>query len=96
MTFAAIVVILLAPRGDQAYAIAMGFMVGTVLAAVFAAIVKFAVLPGLTTFAGFSIALGLYLVPVGALAAQPWQIGDVWRHGIQFRAAARAREPDEL
>ncbi len=73
MTFAAIVVILLAPRGDQAYAIAMGFMVGTVLAAVFAAIVKFAVLPGLTTFAGFSIALGLYLVPVGALAAQPWQ-----------------------
>jgi uncharacterized membrane protein YccC len=47
--------------------------VGTVLAAVFAAIVKFAVLPGLTTFAGFSITLGLYLVPVGALAAQPWQ-----------------------
>ena len=51
----------------------MGYMVGTVLAAVFAAIVKFAVLPGLATFAGFSIALGLYLVPAGALIAQPWQ-----------------------
>ena len=34
ITFAAIGVILLAPRADQAYAAAMGFMVGTVLAAV--------------------------------------------------------------
>jgi uncharacterized membrane protein YccC len=34
---------------------------------------KFALLPGLSTFAGFSIALGLYLVPAGALIAQPWQ-----------------------
>jgi uncharacterized membrane protein YccC len=74
ITFAAVTVILFAPRADEAYPLAMAFMVGTVLAAVFAAIVKFAVLPGLTTFAGFSIALGLYLVPVGALAAQPWQM----------------------
>ena len=73
ITFAAVAVILFAPRADQAYGLVMAFMVGTVLAAVFAAIVNFAVLPGLTTFAGFSIALGLYLVPVGALAAQPWQ-----------------------
>jgi uncharacterized membrane protein YccC len=73
ITFAAVAVILFAPRADQAYSLIMAFMVGTVLAAVFAAIVNFAVLPGLTTFAGFSIALGLYLVPVGALAAQPWQ-----------------------
>jgi uncharacterized membrane protein YccC len=73
ITFAAIVVILLAPRADQAYAIAISFMVGTVLATVCAAIVKFAVLPKLDTFAGFSIALGLFLVPVGALVAQPWQ-----------------------
>jgi uncharacterized membrane protein YccC len=51
----------------------MSYMVGTVLAAAFAAIVKFALLPGLSTFAGLSIALGLYLVPAGALIAQPWQ-----------------------
>ena len=89
-------VILFAPRADQAYAAAMGFMVGTVLAAVFAAIVKFALLPGLETFAGFSLALGLYLVPAGALIAQPWQTATVHRDGGQFRAAARAREPDEL
>jgi uncharacterized membrane protein YccC len=73
ITFAAIGVILLSPRADQAYATTMSFMVGTGLAAVFAAIVKFAVLPGLETFAGFSLALGLVLVPAGALMAQPWQ-----------------------
>jgi uncharacterized membrane protein YccC len=75
ITFAAIAVILFAPRADQAYTAVMGYMVGTVLAAVCAAIIKFAVLPGLATFAGFSIALGLYLVPAGALIAQPWQTG---------------------
>ena len=73
VTFAAIVVILLAPRADQAYAAAMGFMVGTGLSTVFAAIVEFAVLPGLETFGGFSLAIGLVLVPAGALMAQPWQ-----------------------
>ncbi len=73
ITFAAIGVILFSPRADQAYATVMSFMVGTGLTAAFAAIVKFAVLPGLTTFAGFSIAIGLVLVPAGALMAQPWQ-----------------------
>jgi uncharacterized membrane protein YccC len=48
-------------------------MVGTGLGTVFAAIVEFAVLPGLETFVGFSLAIGLVLVPAGALMAQPWQ-----------------------
>jgi uncharacterized membrane protein YccC len=39
---------------------------------VLAAIVAFAVLPNLVTFVGFALALGAVLVPVGALAAQPW------------------------
>jgi uncharacterized membrane protein YccC len=73
ITFAAIGVILLAPRADQAYAAAVGFMMGTGLAAAFAAIVEFAVLPGLETFAGFSLAIGLVLVPAGTGMAQPWQ-----------------------
>jgi uncharacterized membrane protein YccC len=73
ITFAAIVVILLSPKADQAYATAMSFMVGIGLAAAFAAIIEFAVLPDLETFAGFSIAIGLVLVPAGALMAQPWQ-----------------------
>src|SRR6266436_283000 len=73
ITFAAVTVILLAPRADQAYAAAMSFMEGTALSAIFAAIVAFAVLPNLETYAAFSLALGLVLVPAGAGMAQPWQ-----------------------
>jgi uncharacterized membrane protein YccC len=73
ITFAAIGVILFAPRADQAYATAMGFMVGTGLTAAFAAIIAFAVLPNTETFAAFSLAIGLVLVPAGAGLAQPWQ-----------------------
>jgi uncharacterized membrane protein YccC len=73
ITFTAIIVILLAPRADQAYAAAIGFMVGTSLTAAFAAIVEFAVLPGLETFAAFGLAIGLVLIPAGAGMAQPWQ-----------------------
>ena len=73
ITLAAIVVILLAPTADESYTRAMSFMAGTGLSAVCAAIVLFAALPKVETFAGFSIVLGLYLVPVGALMAQPWQ-----------------------
>jgi uncharacterized membrane protein YccC len=73
ITFAAIAVILFSPRADQAFAITMGFMVGTGLTTAFAAIIKFAVLPGLVTYGGFCLAIGLVLVPAGALMAQPWQ-----------------------
>ena len=73
ITFAAISVIIFAPKADVAYAAAMSFMVGVGLAAVCAAIVAFAGLPNVETFAGFSIVMGLFLVPAGALMAQPWQ-----------------------
>jgi uncharacterized membrane protein YccC len=73
ITFTAIVVILFAPRADEAYAFALRFAVGAALGAIGAAIVEFAGLPNVETFTGFSIVIGLYLVPVGALVAQPWQ-----------------------
>ena len=73
ITFVAIGVILLAPRADQAYAAAVSFMVGTGLTAIFAAVIAFAVLPNTQTFAGFSLALGLVLVPAAAGMVQPWQ-----------------------
>jgi len=73
ITFAAIGVILLAPRADQAYSAAMSFMVGAGLTAAFAAIIGFAILPNTETFAAFSLAIGLVLVPAGAGVAQPWQ-----------------------
>ena len=73
ITFAAIAVILLAPRADQAYAAAKGFMIGTSLSAVFAAVIAFAVLPNRETFPAFCLAIGLVLVPAGSGVAQPWQ-----------------------
>jgi uncharacterized membrane protein YccC len=73
ITFAAIAVTLFATKADQAYAAAMGFMIGTCLATAFAAAIAFAVLPRVTTFVGLSLAIGIYLVPVGALMTQSWR-----------------------
>ena len=77
IVFAAITVILFSPRAEQAYGTALSFMAGTMLTTALAAIVKFAILPGFTSFAGFGLAVGLVLVPAGVLMArpmaQPWQ-----------------------
>jgi uncharacterized membrane protein YccC len=69
IAFAAIVVLLLSPRGDLAFAGAIAFLYGTAATIVLAAIIAFAVLPGLETFAAFCLAIGLYYVPVGYLLA---------------------------
>jgi uncharacterized membrane protein YccC len=84
MTFTAIIVILFAPRADQAYAIAMMFMVGSILTVALAGVVKFAILPGFSTFASFSLALGLVLVPAGVLLARSWQTGVVTGVTVSF------------
>ncbi len=73
ITFAAIIVILLAPRADQAYGAAVGFMIGSILTVAIAATLDFAVLPNVETFAVFSLVIGIALVPVGAFLALQWQ-----------------------
>jgi uncharacterized membrane protein YccC len=73
ITFTAIVVLLLGPLAERAYAATVGFTIGIVLATVSTAIIAFAVLPGLETFEAFSLAIGLYLIPVGALLARSGQ-----------------------
>jgi uncharacterized membrane protein YccC len=75
LVIAAIGSILIAPSGDLAPASAVNFLLGIILTAVLAGIVKFAVLPQLETFAGLSIALGVVLIPLGAMQAQPWRTG---------------------
>jgi uncharacterized membrane protein YccC len=67
--FAAIYVLLLTLQGDQVHATAADFLIGVGLTAATAATVKFAVLPHVETFAGFSLAIGAVLVPAGALIA---------------------------
>jgi uncharacterized membrane protein YccC len=72
ITFAAVTVILLSPRADESYAVAIKFTVGTTIAALGAAIVLFAGLPTVDSFVGFAIVLGLFLIPASAMIAQPW------------------------
>jgi uncharacterized membrane protein YccC len=73
ITYAAIIVILFAPRADQAYTTAIGFLIGSLLSVGVTATLKFAVLPNVETFAGFSLIIGFVLVPVGTLLALQWQ-----------------------
>jgi uncharacterized membrane protein YccC len=73
ITFAAIIAILFAPRADQAYNMAIGFMIGSVLTVVIVASLLFAALPNVETFAGFGLIIGLVLVPVGTVFALQWE-----------------------
>jgi uncharacterized membrane protein YccC len=73
IVWASIVVILFAPRADQAYAGAIDFTIGNAIAASCAAVMNFAIFPRLNGFTAFSLALGSYLIPAGALMAQPWR-----------------------
>jgi uncharacterized membrane protein YccC len=73
MTFAAIIVILFAPRADQAYTSAIGFMIGSVFTVAICVTLKFAVLPNVETFAIFGLIIGFVLVPVGTFLALQWQ-----------------------
>ena len=73
ITFAAIIVILFAPRAEHAYAIAIGFMIGSVLTVIIVATLLFAVLPNVETFVVFALIIGFVLVPVGTVLALQWQ-----------------------
>ena len=67
VTFALVTVSVLSPRGDRAYAGALAFLLGTGVSAILAAIINFAVLPGTESFFGFCAAIGLVLIPIGAM-----------------------------
>jgi uncharacterized membrane protein YccC len=73
ITFASIYVLLFTLRGDNVHSTAADFLIGVCLTSVAAAIVKFAVLPRLETFAGLSLAIGLVLVPAGVAIASRWR-----------------------
>ncbi len=69
-TFAGIIVILFAPKAELVHAGAMLLVIGSCLLVVLAAIVNFAILPSVTSFIGFSLAIGLVLVPTAAFIAK--------------------------
>jgi uncharacterized membrane protein YccC len=69
----AITVILFGPRVDNGQAGVRGFFLGTCIAVLLAAVVKFSLLPQFDSFFGLSVALACYLIPVGALSTLGWQ-----------------------
>lgn len=77
ITFTAIGVVLFALRENQAYALTMSFLIGTILATPLAGMIKFALLPGMDTnsFMALCLALAIALVPAGTFIALPWQVG---------------------
>ena len=70
IVFVAIAILLLSPKGDLAYLGALAFALATAGGIVGAAIIKFAVLPGFSTFPAFCAAIGLWLIPVGFAMAR--------------------------
>ena len=72
--FVAVLVLLLSPKGDLAYGGSLAFALGIAGAVVWAAAIKFAMLPALQTFPTFCVALGLFFLPTGfamAVSRQP-------------------------
>jgi uncharacterized membrane protein YccC len=69
IVFVAIVVLLLSPRAELAYADAIAFMLGTTAVIPIAAAIKFALLPGLESFPAFCMALAAFLIPLGTAMA---------------------------
>ena len=69
--FSFVISILLAARNEAAHAAAVGFTAGAILATVLVAVLKFAVLPQLTTFGGVAFWITACLLPVGALSQAP-------------------------
>jgi uncharacterized membrane protein YccC len=68
--WAAVAVVLFGPRSDLAYTSAISFCAGACIATVFAAVVKFAVLPQCESFVCLSAVFACFLVPVGALGSR--------------------------
>jgi uncharacterized membrane protein YccC len=73
LLFAAIVVLLLSPRGESAVSNAWLFLAGTLTTSILAGIVNFAVLPNREGFLSLALVMAVVLVPLAALSAGSWK-----------------------
>jgi len=71
IVWAALATLIFAAAGDESFTRVSGWALGAGMAAGFAAVTTFAVLPNVHSFVGLSLVLGLYLVPAGALSTLP-------------------------
>ena len=100
IVFAAIVVLLLLAERRSGLRRGDGHSLSAPPVAVLcAAVVKFALLPGLETFPAFCMGLGLVLIPAGfglAQSQQPAMIAVLTALAFNFVPLLAADEPDEL
>ena len=73
IVWAMVAVTLFGPMAERAYSDTVTYITGTGLVAIPAGVTVFLLLPRMETFAGFALTIGLFLVPFGALTAQPWR-----------------------
>ena len=66
----AVVLLLLGPTADRAYAGALALALGSAGGILFAAIIKFAALPAIETFGAFCLVIGLFYLPAGFVIAR--------------------------
>ncbi len=71
VTFAAITIMVFSPMQEKSGRGALGQGIGTLLAAIVVAIVKFAILPNHETFVAFALIIAIALVPMAALSMIP-------------------------
>jgi uncharacterized membrane protein YccC len=71
ITFTAVPALLLAPQNEAGLAATARFIFGSTVAALVAGFIEFALLPMMDSYAGFCLAIGIALVPLGMLQASP-------------------------
>ncbi len=73
LIYAAIILLLMSRGTGQARHAAQSLLTGGFITVVVVGIVGYAVLPTASSYVSFCMALGLILIPLGALSAQSWQ-----------------------
>jgi len=71
LTFMVVTVLLLAPQQEKSGPAALGFGIGTIIAACLAAVVNFALLPNHEGFLSLTFVMSAVLVPLAALSTVP-------------------------
>ncbi len=73
LVYAAIILLLMSRGDDQARHAAHSMLMGGFITIVVVGIIGYAVLPTASSYVSFCMALGLILIPLGALSAQSWR-----------------------
>ena len=96
VVFAAVTIMIFSPMQEKSGKAALGQGIGTGIAAIVAAVIKFAFLPDHEGFLAFSLIIAAALAPLGALSSVPLLSAILHVGHSEFRALARPDERDDL